>query len=77
MKIILKPENETIQINASEPFNEYESSVNACPRIGEHLVIEEKGSYIIEDIRHDISIYGGDDSYALGETIIIAVKDEG
>lgn len=76
MKIILKPENETIQIDTSEPFNEFESSVNACPRIGEHLVIEEKGTYIIEDIRHDISIYGSY-SYALGETIIIAVKDEG
>lgn len=76
MKIILKPENETIQINTSEPFNEYESSVNACPRIGEHLTIEEKGTYFIEDVRHDISIYG-EDSYALGETVIIAVKDEG
>jgi hypothetical protein len=76
MKIILKPENETIQINTSEPFNEYESSVNACPRIGEHLVIEGKGTYIIEDVRHDISIYGAD-SYALGETVIIAVEDEG
>jgi hypothetical protein len=73
MKIILKPENETIQINTSEPFNEYESSVNACPRIGERLNIEGKGTYTIEDIRHDISIYGVD-SYALGETVIFATR---
>lgn len=74
MKVIIKPENETIQVNTSEPFNEWESSVNACPRIGELLSIEGKGPYRITDIIHDLSMTGED--YSIGETIIIAKKEE-
>ena len=77
MKIIIKPLNETIQVNEGEPFNSYESSVDACPRIGESLNIEGRGHYKIIDIVHDLSIYNGD-SYSLGETMIIVdSKNEG
>ena len=74
MKIIIKPENETIQVNTNEPFNEYESSVDACPRIGELLSIEGKGHYRVKEITHDLSIFS-EDTYSLGETIIIAEKE--
>lgn len=74
MKITIKPENETIQVNSSSPFNEWESSVNACPRIGELLSIEGKGPHRIVDIIHDLSIEGED--YSIGETVIIAEKEE-
>ena len=74
MKIIIKPENETIQVNTSEPFNEFESSVDACPRIGESLSIEGKGRYRITEITHDLSIFG-EETYSLGETIITAEKE--
>lgn len=74
MKVILRPENETIQVNSSEPFNEYESSVNASPRIGECLKIEGKGTYRITNISHDLSIFDGE-TYALGETVITTEKE--
>ena len=75
MKVIIKPENETLQLNLSEPFNQYESTVDACPRIGEKLNVENKGQYLITDIRHDLSIFS-QDTYSIGETIIIAEKIE-
>lgn len=74
MKVILRPENETIQLNCSEPFDEFESSVNACPRIGESLKIENKGNYRITKISHDLSIFV-DNTYSFGETIITAERE--
>ncbi len=75
MKVIIKPENETLQLNLTEPFNQYESTVDACPRIGEKLNIENKGQYLITDIRHDLSIFS-QDTYSIGETIMIVEKIE-
>lgn len=74
MKVILRPENETILVNVTEPFNEYESSVNASPRVGECLKIEGKGSYRITKISHDLGIFD-DDTYSFGETVITAEKE--
>jgi hypothetical protein len=75
MKVILRPENETIQVNESEPFNEFESSVSASPRIGECLRIEGKGSYRITNISHDLSIFDKE-TYSIGETILYTEKEE-
>lgn len=73
MKIVIKPENKTIQVNQNQPFSSFESSVDACPRIGELLTIEGEGSCRIVDINHDLSLNGED--YSIGETIILAERE--